>query len=416
MTQRSTNQTKRGDPRRRRSGGRRPTWSCHVVSLLALCLAAFPAWAQDSTAIMLRGVTVDEESGQPVEHADVHLLDAGGGLVETVTTDRDGRFSLRLRRPGAYRLRAERVGYHPQESPARTFAPGDSAFVQLRLTPTPFLLDTVRVSVARAARPLRQGEELIEGRLLDDETGNAIPYGTIRLLWKGRSPVATVLTRSDGTFRLASPRAGTYKLRGEAMGYRTSVSNDLYLRVGDTLDVDFRLGVDAVMLDPLTVNVSAKPWENRGELVGMDPFFQRYSQFGETGFAKFMSRDSLRHWQNKVQNTGQMLQWVTPMVRTADPITGEMTMRGSCTPTYYLNGMEVPYSDVRSFSPVLLEGVEVYMRPAIPVELGRGDPCGVVSFWSRQTPPDTLPQSAIGRKVAIGTVIAGLVYILFFPH
>ncbi len=387
-----------------------------LFSLLAASLTPSPARAQrDTTSLLLRGVTLDAESDAPVQHASVHLLDEAGRLLGTVTTDREGRFIASAPRPGTYRLRAERIGYHPGESPPRTVSREDTVFVRLRLSPTPFLLDTVRVSVARATRPLRQGEELITGRLLDDETGDPIPYGTIRLLWRGKSPMATVLSRDDGTFRLASPQAGTYRLRGEGMGYRTSVSNDLYLRVGDTLDVDFRLAVDAVMLDPLTVNVSAKPWENRSELVGMDPFFQRYSQFSETGFAKFMTRDSLRHWQNRVQNTGEMLQWSTPMVRSADPITGAMTMRGRCSPAYYLNGMEVPYEDVRSFSPVLLEGIEVYIRPAIPVELGRGDPCGVVAYWSRQTPPDTLPESSVGRKLAIGTVIVGLIYLLI-PH
>jgi len=364
-------------------------------------------------APVVRGVTLDAESGQPVEHVDISLLDAGGALLETVTTDRRGRFSVRAPRPGTYRVRAERVGYHAQESSPRSLASGDTVFVRLEVRPTPFLLDTVRVSVARATRPLEQGEELIKGRLIDGETGDPIPYGTVRLLWRGKAPVATVLSRADGTFRLASPQAGTYRLRGERMGYKTSESDDLYLRVGDTLDVDFRLAVDAVLLDPLTVNVSAKPWENRKELVGMDPFFERFSRYAETGFAKFMTRDSLRHWQNQVQSTGEMLQWSTPMVRNADPITGEMTMRGSCKPAYYFNGMKVPYEDVRSFSPVMLEGVEVYMRPSIPADLGRDDPCGVVVFWARQTPPDSLPPSKVGRKLAIGTIIAGFVYIIF---
>jgi hypothetical protein len=75
----------------------------------------------------------------------------------------------------------------------------------------------------------------------------------------------------------------------------------------------------------------------------------------------------------------------------------------------------VPYSEVQSFSPVLLEGVEVYTRPAIPAELGRGAPCGVIAFWSRQSPPDKLPESSIGRRAAIVVVVVGLL-ILFIPH
>jgi hypothetical protein len=215
---------------------------------------------------------------------------------------------------------------------------------------------------------------------------------------------------------MVSPQAGTYKLRAAGMGYKTAESHELYLEPGDTIDLTFRLGVDAVVLDPLTVNASARPWANRGELVGMDPFFERYARYGGSGYSEIMTRDSLKQWQNKVQSTGQMLQWATTLVRLADPVTGAMTLRGGCTPIYYLNGMQVPYEDVRSMAPVLLEGVEVYMRPAIPAELGQGDPCGVVSYWSRQTPPDKLPPSKVGRKLAIGVVVLGLIWLLAKVH
>lgn len=396
-----------------------PVLSC--VGLAALLAAA--AWPgpvsaqQDTTRTAVRGVVLDQASGQPIEDASVRLLGpAGETLGLAVSTDRTGRFVVEAPGAGVYRVHGERVGYHAGETRPLTLKAGETLAIELRLAPTPFLLDTVQVNVGRAAHPPRTGEQLIKGKLIDADTRTPIPYGTVRLLWEGRSPVVTVLSAHDGTFRMVSPRAGTYKLRAAAMGYKAADSHDLYLLPGDTIDVTFRLGADAVVLDPLTVNVSARPWGNRREMVGMDPFFERYAKFGGSGYSEIMTRDSLRRWQGKVQNTGQMLQWSTPLVRLADPITGAMTLRGSCTPTYYLNGALVPYEDVQSLSPVLLEGVEVYLRPAIPAALGRGDPCGVVSFWSRQSPPDKLPPNKIGRKLAIFVVIVGILWLVIKVH
>lgn len=393
-----------------------PVWCLGLAVALGAALPHPAGAQQDTAAATVRGVVLDKDSHQPVEDVRVSLRDAAGRALNTSSSDRSGRFELRASRAGVYRLHGERIGYRAAESAPMTLKTGDSATVDLVLQPTPFLLDTVLVNIARALRPLHTGEQLIRGELVDAETETPIPYGTVRLLWEGRSPVVTVLTRNDGTFRLVSPQAGTYKLRAEGMGYRTASSKKIFLQPGDTIDVTFRLAVDAVPLDPLTVTASARPWKDRHELVGMGPFFARYSRYGGSGYSEIMTRDSLRRWENKVQSTGAMLQWETPMVRHADPITGAMTLSGSCTPTYYLNNMEVPYSEVRSLTPVLLEAVEVYMRPSIPADLAQDNPCGVVSYWSRQSPPDKVPPSKVGRKLAIGAVLVGLVWLLIKVH
>ncbi len=393
-----------------------PVWCLGLAVVLGASLPRPAGAQQDTAASTVRGLVLDRVTGQPVEDVRLSLWDSTGRAVDRASSDRSGRFVLRVIGGGTYRIHGERVGYRAGESPSLTLGPGDSSTVELRLEPTPFLLDTVLVNVARALRPLHTGEQLIRGKVIDSETGTPVPYGTVRLLWEGRSPVVTVLTKNDGTFRLVSPRAGTYELRAGAMGYETASSKKIFLQPGDTIDVTFRLGVDAVVLDPLTVTASARPWENRHEMVGMEPFFERYARYGGSGYSEIMTRDSLKRWQNKVQSTGAMLEWATPLVRQADPVTGAMTLRGSCTPTYYLNNAEVPYSDVRSLSPVLLEAVEVYMRPSIPAELAADNPCGVVAFWSRQSPPDKLPPNKIGRKLAIGVVLAGLVWLLIKVH
>ncbi|HZD06267.1 MAG TPA: carboxypeptidase-like regulatory domain-containing protein, partial [Longimicrobiales bacterium] len=323
--------------------------------LLALLVAAAPARAlgrQDTTTVrpLVRGTVLDEQSGRPVAGAVVRLLGGDGATLRSAASDRAGRFSLEGPSPGVYGLRAERIGYAPRDVASLALTVADTVDLELRLTPTPLLLDTIRVSTARAARPPGAGEQLIRGRLLDDENGEAVAYGLVRLLWAGSS-VASVITREDGSFRLVSPRAGTYRLRAERMGYTTAESEDLYLELGDTLTVELHLAVDAVPLEPLTVTASARPWEGRTPLVGMEAFFLRYSRYSGSGFGDFVTRDSIAVWEDRVQTTGHMLRWTTHLVRQVEPRTGQVTLRGGCEPTYYLNGTMVPYDNVEALSP-----------------------------------------------------------------
>jgi hypothetical protein len=157
------------------------------------------------------------------------------------------------------------------------------------------------------------------------------------------------------------------------------------------------------------------PAEERVGLVGMQSFFERYTRYGDSPFAEFMTRDSLSGWDNRVQTTGHMLQWTARAVTAVDPATGAITLRGGCSPSYYLNGSRVPYDMVQGLTPGLLEAVEVYVQPAIPVDLGQGSPCGVVSLWSRQSPPDSLPKSPILRWVGAVTILGGLILLLVGP-
>lgn len=257
----------------------------------------------------------------------------------------------------------------------------------------------------------RSEDPVVYGRLVDAAAA-PIAAGEVHLLAADVTPVATALTSEDGAFLLLAPGAGSYRLRGQRLGYHPSTSESFYLVPGDTIRIEFRLGIDAVEVDPITVVASALPWGERIGLVRMERFFERYTRYSETGFAEFMTRDSIARFENGTQTAGHMLQWTIQSVRTVDPVTGEVTLRSGCAPTYYLNGSRVPYAMVRPLGPTMLEAVEVYVRPAIPAELASGSPCGVVSYWSRQSPPDRLPRNPIARVAALLALGAGTILLL----
>ena len=276
-----------------------------------------------------------------------------------------------------------------------------------------WFLALLSVCLAPAAVAAQHGPApVIRGRLIEDGTGEPIAAATVRLLSPDSAAVATGLTGEAGGFRLEAPGPGTYRLDAERLGYKRSESEPFVLIPGDTIEIEFRLAAAAIVVDPIRVTASALPWGNRFGLVRMEAFFARYARYSGTGFAEFMTRDSIARWEDRVQSTGQMLRWTMRAVRNVDPATGAVTLRSGCEPAYFLNGSPVPYAMVQPLSPTMLQAVEIYIRPAIPAEFGSGSPCGVVSYWSRQSPPEELPESPVGRIVALVALTGGLIALL----
>lgn len=389
----------------------RPVRRCRYLAAPAVLAALLPVAvagqeARRATAPLLRGVVVDARSGRPLA-ATVHLLDSNGGALTTARCDVLGHFTIRPAEPGVYGLMVEHDGYRTEERQGIGLWPGDTISLDLRLEAGPALPDDLPERPP-AAGATADGPFLF-GVLVDDATGLPIEGGSVALATED-SAVGPVPTRSDGTFVLW-PDTGTYRLRAEALGYRAAETRTLTLGSRDTVQVEIRLSATAFVLEPLRVVARGVPASARVGLVGMDDFFDRYARYIDSPYADFMTRDSLAVWEERAHTAGHMLQWTSRFVRAVDPETGEVTLTGGCQPSYYLNGSPVPHDMVETLSPGLLEAVEVYLRPAIPARLGRGDPCGVVSFWSRQSPPDSLPENQIVRRVAILGFVAGLAYL-----
>jgi hypothetical protein len=262
---------------------------------------------------------------------------------------------------------------------------GGNLEIELRLTPTPLPLDTLLVSVRRGP-PLREGQQLIFGRLLDDDTWDGIEGATVHLLDGLGADAARVLTDGEGLFRLISPRPGTYTLRAERIGYRTSDSPELHLMLGDTIGLDFHLSTEAVLLAPITVTASARAWADRTRLVSMEGFLRRYERFSRSGFGEFLTRDQLIEWEGRVSSLGRLLSLTATAVTGFDPVTGSVEMRrggDKCSPTYFVDGAPWPFP--ADWFPASLEAVEVYEEPQIPPEFNRGLwPCGVIAVWTRR--------------------------------
>jgi hypothetical protein len=84
-----------------------------AVVLLLSAAVAFPVHSQ-----VVTGRLMDAGANRPIASAFVQLEDSAGVRHAGALTDSMGRFALRARASGMYRLRAERLGYETVTSPA----------------------------------------------------------------------------------------------------------------------------------------------------------------------------------------------------------------------------------------------------------------------------------------------------------
>lgn len=118
----------------------------HVhVLLLVLALTTPPA----SAAQTVGGTVVDRWTGAAVPGAVVVLVDTAGGRHDAAVSDAEGRYTVRASSPGAFRVRAEQVGYSTTSSPVLALAAGEQATHSLSLVRSVVTLDAV---VARGVR------------------------------------------------------------------------------------------------------------------------------------------------------------------------------------------------------------------------------------------------------------------------
>lgn len=227
--------------------------------------------------------------------------------------------------------------------------------------------------------------QAVDGRVLDEDTGEAITAAAVFLVDRTGEVVATGLTDSLGEFSLDAPAAGRYRLRGERIGYETATAPPFDLRSDEVLEVELRLAVDVVPLAPLTV-VSDRPALVLDErLAGWD-YYDRLSTYGKYGFGHFLDHDEIerrRRW-----SVSQLLQDMPGLrLRGAGGRRSVVVSRRGCAPLVYLDGFRIgTTADIDDWIPPSeLVAVEVYTGIVRPGRFG-GNPCGSILLWTGVAP------------------------------
>ena len=130
-----------------------------TASAWALCL--FPLAPRSLEAQTFQGRVLEDAGEAPVATALVSLLDEEGDQVGVSIADSTGAYRVEAPAPGVYRLRAERIGYAPFETPLLEAGRADGTYpVDLLLQPDPydlpgFTVMSDRVSDEEADREIR---------------------------------------------------------------------------------------------------------------------------------------------------------------------------------------------------------------------------------------------------------------------
>jgi len=98
-----------------------------------------------ATAQVVRGIVVDAHGDTPIMIVEVSILDDGGEVIRTTTSDRNGDFMIGTDQPGEYRLRAERLGYESVTTEPLEFRRDSIIEVVVRMAAEAIVLDPLEV-------------------------------------------------------------------------------------------------------------------------------------------------------------------------------------------------------------------------------------------------------------------------------
>jgi hypothetical protein len=231
--------------------------------------------------------------------------------------------------------------------------------------------------------------QVIHGRVLDDVTATPLDLVAIELRDAADAVRGIATTDSAGRFSIRAPAEGAYRLRLTRLGYATVVTDTVSVSRGEQVELELRMNVEAVAIDPLRVVARAEYLPMR-----LQQFHERAEWVRRSGVGRvFLREDILRMG---VSRTGTILRMV--------PI------RPDCPLTLLLDGMPVDSAALDAVAPPeSLAGVEFYTGPAqMPAEFAGRGYCAVAMFWTHQDLAGARPFSLRRLAAGLGILIAAL--------
>lgn len=240
--------------------------------------------------------------------------------------------------------------------------------------------------------------QTVQGQVTEAGTAAVVTAGVVALLDERGADVARA-TVAGGQFSIDAPAPGRYRLRFQAVGYRTTLTPAFDLVAGGSLGVSLQVRPQtAVRLD--TVDVAGEPVPAR-----LADFYRRRADGG----GSFITRAQFEH--TAPTQVTDVLRRMTGLTILPNPDFGTngdmreyiilntrvgMLQARVCQVHVYLDGGYVGNTLTLNLDDFMdvdrIEAVEVYNGGAnMPVEFSRsGSDCGVVAIWSREETPNAV--------------------------
>lgn len=249
---------------------------------------------------------------------------------------------------------------------------------------------------AGSAQQERAGSSRLVGTVVEDETGAPVEGVAITLPGAGRQ----ALTNAEGRFAFLDLPPATYRLRAHHLAYG-SFTSEVEVPFRSTVEVEIRLAIDPVELEPIRVTVT----EVRDRRLELKGFYERREWGEKLGIGHFFDREDIER-RNPVLMT-HMVEDVPSVrldcsrsyrARTCDPVSRRTSPLYCITMNVYVDGVLVLRGgrDVRTrrdstthldemVNPSDVGAMEVYTSASeLPAEYGGSSgQCGAVVIWTR---------------------------------
>lgn len=235
--------------------------------------------------------------------------------------------------------------------------------------------------------------QVILGRVIDDESGIGVADVEVMLLDAQAQPVGDRrLSGPNGGF-LFTVDPGHYQFSAFRLGYGPGTSPFVEVQEGDSVEVEFRIAQEAIVLDPLTVTASARPWYEHMKPPALWEFYERSEHLTRLGLGRFLELDDLRVLQGMPVSIAIGNLPGMQAVAAGNGARFQVLGRLDCPALFFLNGQQVRLGgdwyidDFVSMGDV--EAIEVYAGASeLPGEfhgMSGGGNCGAVVVWTKRT-------------------------------
>ncbi len=241
--------------------------------------------------------------------------------------------------------------------------------------------------------------QIVMGQVRDAGTGEPVVGATITLADTLAAPQRRVLSNSAGQFIITHTAPGQYLIQAGRLGYATIESSAIAIAEGEVVEVEVRLAVEAIPIEPLTVVVRRRETQRERDLRG---YFERTEATNETniGSTQIYTREELAQWDGfSLEDLFRFyVRW--------------NASRQNCDPKVFLDGRQRygPFLEDLQFMTVAnIEGIELY--PGLGLGEGRfwnPEGCGIVLIWSRVL-PERRKKLGVVEVLALGAAAALLI-------
>jgi len=257
------------------------------------------------------------------------------------------------------------------------------------------------------AAPLQA--QVVRGTVIGVGDGRPIAGVSLALRDQDGEVQARSLSSEQGRFELRASRGGMVRLEVSHLGYADWETANFALATDALLEVEVKLGIEAIPLEPITVIARGTMGQSRTA-----QFEQRMNDPGRVG-GYFIPEEEIAR---RPMATASNLVLAAPgmSVRLASSSVGldrNVIMAGDCVAQMFVDGVRISQANGVSvddlLDPTRIAGVEMYPRAlGAPVQyLDASNPqCGVVLFWTKEPQP-TESGGWSSTRIAVGL---GLVF------